>query len=188
MKRYSQYFLVMLVGAMMLAVSCQKDEYDLGDLVTPTNLSLTYDIVGADEQNPNGDGSGLVNFSATADHAITFSFDFGDGKDSRISPDGKISHVFSTTGVNTYHVTVSAIGTGGIASTKSDKVEVLSSFADDEAAQFLTGGSTKSWYWAADQLGHLGLGPNDQVYENGAHTYAQWYQAALWEKSATSMY
>jgi hypothetical protein len=54
--------------------------------------------------------------------------------------------------------------------------------------QFLTGGSTKTWYWAADQSGHLGLGPNDKVYENGDHTFPAWYQAVPWEKIETSLY
>ena len=104
---------------------------------------------------PMGMAVALVNFTATANNAITFNFDFGDGKDSQIAADGKITHQFSINGVNTYNVTVFAVGTGGITSSKSDQVEVFSSFSDDEAVQFLTGGSTKSWYWAADQIGSL---------------------------------
>lgn len=188
MKRYNQYIAVMLIVLFAIAISSCQKEYQLGDLVAPSNVNLTYEIVGADAENPNGDGSGQVNFTATADHVITFNFDFGDGKNSQISPDGKISHVFSITGTKLYNVTVFAVGTGGITSNKSTQVEVFSSFADDEAVAFLTDGSTKSWYWAADQPGHLGLGPNDQVYDNGSHTYAAWYMASPWEKSASSLY
>jgi hypothetical protein len=166
---------------------CQK-EYEMGELKTPRNVNLTYEIVGADDQNPNGDGSGLVNFTATATDAITFNFDFGDGKDNKISADGKVTHQFSINGVITYNVTVFAVGTGGITSSKSDQVEVFSSFSDEEAVQFLTGGASKSWYWAADQTGHLGLGPNDQNYENGDESFPAWYQAAAWEKSESSLY
>ncbi len=146
------YILVTLIGLVLFTSGCQK-EYELGELKTPTNVNITYEIVGADDENPNGDGSGMVNFTATANNAITFNFDFGDGKDSQISADGKVTHQFSINGVITYNVTVSAVGTGGITSSKSDQVEVFSSFSDDEAVQFLTGGSTKSWYWAADQIG-----------------------------------
>ena len=188
MKRYNPYISIFLFGAFLLLNSCQEDDYQLGTLVTPANINLTYAIVGADENNPNGDGSGHVNFTATADHAITFNFIFGDGKDNMIAPSGNVSHVFSKTGVNKYNVTVFAIGTGGITSSRTVQVEVLSSFIDDEAVDFLSGGNSKTWYWAADQLGHLGLGPNDQVYDNGEHTYANWYNAAAWEKSATSLY
>lgn len=181
------YILVTLIGLVLVISGCQK-EYEMGELKTPSNVNLTYEIVGADDQNPNGDGSGLVNFTATATDAITFNFEFGDGKDNEISADGKVTHQFSTNGVITYNVTVFAVGTGGITSSKSDQVEVFSSFSDEEAVQFLTGGSTKSWYWAADQTGHLGLGPNDQNYENGDESFPAWYQAAAWEKSESSLY
>ncbi len=188
MKTINQYFISTLVALIVLFGSCQKDNYDLGELIAPTDVTLTYQIVGADEQNPAGDGSGLVNFTATANHAITYNFDFGDGKDNEITPAGKITHMFSKTGIHLYNVTVYAIGTGGISSNTTIQIEVNSTFADDEAELFLSGGSTKKWYWAADQPGHLGLGPNDQAYANGEHTYAAWYVATPWEKSATSLY
>ena len=184
----SKYILVTLIGLLFLVNACQKEDYKLGELIAPTNVDLTFQIVGADAEHPDGDGSGVVNFTATADNEITYTFDFGDGKDKQIEASGVTSHQFSINGLFTYNVTVSAVGTGGISSTKTIQVQVFSSFADDEAKQFLTGGSTKSWYWAADQPGHLGLGPNDQVYENGSHTYSAWYAAAPWEKTATSLY
>lgn len=188
MKTTNRYILTMLLGLLFIISGCQKDQYDLGELITPSNVNISYEIVGADEQNPYGDGSGIVYFTATANNAITFNFDFGDGKDNQIEGDGKATHGFSINGIATYNVTVFAVGTGGITSSKSVQVEVFSSFADDEAEQFLTGGSTKSWYWAADQPGHLGLGPNDMAYENGEHTYSAWYAAAPWEKSESSLY
>jgi hypothetical protein len=188
MKTISQYILFAIAGLLIMLSSCTKDEYDLGQLIAPSNVEVTYEIVGADAENPNGDGSGVVNFTATAQNQITFTYDFGDGKDKQITAGGKTSHAFSVNGLHMYNVTVSAVGTGGITSTKTIQVEVFSSFSDDEAKDFLTGGSTKTWYWAADQLGHLGLGPNDQVYENGGHTWAEWYNAAPWEKSESTLY
>lgn len=187
MNKYHSSIIILLSGLLLFSSSCQE-EYELGTLVNPTQVELTYTIVGADEEHPEGDGSGMVNFSTTADHAITYYYSFGDGKDDGIAPSGNLTHVFSIAGVNTYNVTVFAVGTGGITSSKTVQVEVLSTFTDDEAVQFLSGGSSKTWYWAADQLGHLGLGPNDQTYPNGGHTYADWYNAAAWEKSATSLY
>jgi len=188
MKKQSQYIFVLLTTLVFLTWSCQKDEYKLGELVVPSNVTLEYTIAGADAANPAGDGTGVVNFTASADHAITYNYMFGDGKDNKVAPGGEVSHVFSKTGTNTYNVTVVAVGTGGISSSKSAQIEVFSSFTDDEAVEFLSGGSSKSWYWAADQPGHLGLGPNDQVYDNGSHTYAAWYTAAVFEKSASSLY
>ena len=179
MKKNNKNILVILIGMLVIFGSCQKDEYELGELKTPVNVELTYEIVGVDNDNPYGDGSGLVNFIASADNEITFNYMFGDGKDNKIAPDGTISHQFSKTGVNIYDVTVIAVGTGGISSSKTVQVEVFSSFTDDEALEFLTGGASKTWYWAADQPGHTGLGPN---FEDAGKTYAAWYSAAPFEK------
>lgn len=174
---------------MLIFSSCTQDDYQLGELQTPVNLSMAYEIIGLDETHPAGDGSGLVEFIASADHAISFYFDFGDGKDREVAGDGSVTHQFSKNGTITYPVTVFAVGTGGLTSTKTILVTVFSSFTDAEALQFLTGGNTKSWYWAADQAGHLGLGPNTFDPANPmVHTWAYWYQAAAWEKQTTSLY
>lgn len=183
-----KYILITLTALLFIVSSCTKDEYDMGELIAPTDVSITYEIVGVDAENPNGDGSGMVIFTATAQNQITFNFDFGDGKDSEIAADGKVTHQFSENGLATYDVTVYAIGTGGISSSKSVQIEVFSSFSDEEAELFLTGGSTKTWYWAADQMGHLGLGPNNFDYEPGSWTWPQWYQAAPWEKVESTLY
>jgi len=183
-----KYILIISIGLLIASTGCQKDDYSMGALIAPTNVTLTYEIVGADADNPYGDGSGQVNFTATADNAITYNFEFGDGKDNQIAADGKTSHVFSLNGINTFNVTVFAVGTGGIQSTKTDELQVFSSFSDNEALLFLTGGTSKSWYWAADQPGHLGLGPNNYDYEPGSWTWPQWYQAAPWEKSESTLY
>lgn len=187
MKRLSQYILIAFTG-LLIIVSCQKDDYELGALVTPTDVTLSYEIVGADAENPNGDGSGLVNFSATATNAITFTFDFGDGKDVQVAADGITSHVFSLTGVNGYNVVVSAVGTGGLKSTKSAHIEVLSTFEDDEAIEFLSGGSSKSWFWAADQSGHAGLGPNDEDFGDTEYAWAAFWQIGPFDDEKECMY
>ena len=153
---------VILISLFLLIGAC-KEEYQLGDLTTPTNLTLSYEVEGAGKGTPNGDGSGIVHFTATADHAITFNYEFGDGSDNQVAPDGKVSHRFSKNGVNTYNVTVFAVGTGGIQTTSSAQLEVFSSFSDDEALEFLTGGSTKTWYWAYNVPAFTGLGPTNAM-------------------------
>jgi len=158
---------------------CEEESYELGKLKTPSNIALTYEIVGVDDANPYGDGSGMVNFTASADDEINFTYAFGDGTDKKVSADGIISHPFAKNGINIYTVTVIAVGEGGLSSTKSVEVEVFSSFSDLEAETFLTGGSSKTWYWAADQPGHTGLGPN---FEDAGKAYGAWYNAAPFEK------
>ncbi|MCB0806972.1 MAG: hypothetical protein KDC05_14335 [Bacteroidales bacterium] len=180
-------YIVLLAGFFAVVLSgCNKEDYELKELKKPTNLQVTYTIVGQDSEHPFGDGSGYVEFVATADNAISYYFD--DGKDRYVEPSGKYTAQFSDNGVNTYNMKIYAVGTGGLTSSVLESVEVLSDFNDPEAVQLLTGGSSKSWYWAADQIGHLGLGPNNFDYEPGSWTWAQWYQAAPWEKIETTMY
>lgn len=186
MAKISQYIVLLFVSVFLTFTSCLEDNYKLGELIAPSNVTLSYEVAGVDAENPFGDGSGIVNFTATAENVITFNYEFGDGKDNKIAPDGKVTHQFSRAGINTYNVTVMAVGTGGIISSKTVQVEVFSSFTDDEALEFLTGGGTKTWYWAADQPGHAGLGPN--FVDGTNHTYAAWYAAAPYEKSETCMY
>lgn len=142
--------------------TCQDDDQEFGEIIVPTNINITYEIVGQDMDNPNGDGSGLVNFTASADDAITFRYEFGDGTDVEVAPSGSITHRFNVTGVNPYTVTVIASGRGGVASSSSVVIEVFSAFDDQEAKDLLTGGagSSKTWYLAAADPGHLGVGPS----------------------------
>jgi len=187
MKKISQYFLAALTGLLLISSGCQK-QYDMGELITPTNVSFSYEIEGVDDENPHGNGSGFVNFTATANNAITFSYDFGDGRGKQISPDGKIRYQFAINGLNTYNVTVSAVGTGGITTTNTNQVEVYSAFEDEEALDFLTGGSSKTWYWAADLTGHAGMGTQSEDYGNLDYTFASWWQIGPFDPDKACMY
>ena len=188
MKKLSIYLILTLATIVLVFTACKKDQPELGDLVTPTGLSVSYEILGVDAENPNGDGSGLVVFTASANNAITYTYDFGDGTDVRIAPDGNITYRFAINGVVTYNVTVTAVGTGGIQSNKMEQVEVFSSFEDSEALELLTGGSSKSWFWASNQLGHAGLGPVAEDYGNLDYTWPNWWQIGAWDADKACMY
>ncbi len=188
MKKYNLILFLSVFGIMFITNSCQTDEYDLGELVAPTNVTVSYEIVGANAENPYGDGSGMVNFTATAENAITYTFDFGDGSGKTTSASGMIAKRFSITGTNAYMVTVQAVGTGGITSTKTTQLEVLSTFEDAEAVQYLTGGSSKTWYWASDQPGFAGLGPTSDDYGNAEFTWAAWWSIAANDPDKACMY
>lgn len=168
--------------------SCTEENQKFGAIITPTNLVVTHEIVGVDATHPYGDGSGTVNFTVTADDAITYVYDFGENK-SEVSTSGIISHRFSKVGINTYTVTVTASGTGGIQSISSINIDVFSSFEDEEAENFLSGGAgnSKKWYWAADKSGNIGLGPNT-VQADGSHTFPAWFSAAPWLSDKLCMY
>lgn len=169
--------------ALLFMVGCQEDDKSFGDLNAPTNLIVTADIIGQSPANPNGDGSGKVKFSATATNAISYKYIFSDGT-SVNSPSGIYEKRFTLTGVNTYTVNVVATGKGGLSTNTTLTVEVRSDFNDDEAVQFLTGGSQKQWYWSASEPGHLGVGQNDN--DATKNYYANYYQAAPWEKAAST--
>ncbi|WP_447636646.1 family 16 glycosylhydrolase [Flavobacterium microcysteis] len=161
---------------------CQDDDKTFGSLDAPKNIELTYEIVGKDAAHPDGDGSGKVILKATADNAISFKYLFSDGT-TQNAPGGVFTKTFTRNGVNTYTVTVVALGKGGTASNTSFEVTVFSNFSDPEAITLLTSGSSKKWYWAAAVPGHLGVGQNDgDVTKN---FYPNYYSAAPFEKAGS---
>ena len=171
------YIITVLFAIVFTFIGCQEENKEFGDLITPTNITLSYEVVGQDAENPNGDGSGIVNFSATADDAITFIYSFGDNTDNESASNGVSSHRFTRTGISSYNVTVIASGIGGITSSSSLNITVFSAFDDIEAKSFLSGApisqdtdgtdvisisapATKTWYLDDSKTGHLGVGPS----------------------------
>jgi len=148
--------------ALISLTSCYDDEFSIGEVVAPTNIQIDAEIEGASEDFPFGDGSGFVDFTVTADNAINFSFDFGDGATQRQSS-GQHRHRYTRNGVNDYLVTVTASGTGGAKSVSTIEISVESQFDDPETFEFLTGGEgqSKTWSIARNEPGHLGVGPLD---------------------------
>lgn len=186
MKNIKHIFLTIL-GVVLLFTSCQDDDNTFGNIIVPSNVTITAEIVGQDAENPNGDGSGFVNFTASADNEITFQFNFGDNG-TGVSPLGSIIHRFTNVGVNTYTVVVNAVGTGGVVTSTSINVEVFSSFSDPEAENFLSGenvGDSKTWYWAANVPLHVGLGP---VEGDGFDWEAWWNSIQPFDEEKSCMY
>ncbi|MGB3547751.1 MAG: family 16 glycosylhydrolase [Saprospiraceae bacterium] len=175
----NNFKIILPLIAALLLWSCEKEEYTFGEITAPSNVALTADIAGADIDNPAGDGSGVVVFIATAQDAITYKFVFSDGT-SEVAPSGRLVKRFTSVGLNTYTVTVVASGRAGVTTSVSEEITVLSSFSDAEAVALLTGDGTKTWYWAADEPGHLGVGQNDD--NSDLNFYANFYQAAPFEK------
>jgi len=172
-------FLFLALAVMITA--CQDDDTPTGADIAPNNLSVTVDVVGQDADNPNGDGSGMVDISFSADNAISYTVDFGDGL-SEEAPSGNAKHHFTKVGVHTYTVVVTAIGTGGLSSSKSIEVSVRGDFDDAEAKQLLSGGTNKTWYLAASEMAHLGVGTGSAAVDAQGYWYPKWYQARPFEK------
>jgi hypothetical protein len=160
MKKIKFYFKTVFIAIATLLVGCEEENYEFGDLNSPTNLVVTADIVGASADNPNGDGSGVVNFSATADDVITYKYIY-DGSE-KMAPAGTQTYSFGDTGLHTYTVSVIAIGVAGVQSSTSVEVEVLATYNPPaDLIQMLTGGSSRTWRLKAEAAGHFGVGPAD---------------------------
>ncbi len=170
-----------------LMTNCQEESKTFGSISTPSNLNVTAEIIGKSVPLlPDGDGSGNVKFSATADNAISYKYDFGDGSDILNVPSGINTHRFKKPGTNTYTVTISASGKGGVSITTTLNVTVYFNFTDDEALGFLTGGTHKDWYWSASEVGHLGEGINNtDITQN---YWANEYQSVVFNPNTTCLY
>ncbi len=184
-------YILSLVLVLSILVSCEEEKYEFGDIITPTNIQVAANIIGQDATDPDlayGDGSGFVDLIATAENAISYNFNFGDGV-SEVSLTGEISHLYTKVGVNSYTVIITANGTGGVTSTSSLQIDVFSSFDDPVTKDFLSGGanSSKTWYWAADKAGNIGLGPNE-VQVDGTHTYPAWFSSNAFHDDKLCMY
>ena len=190
MKKNKYKIIVFTLFTALFFNSCQENEYEFGEIVSPSNMTISAEIVGKDANNLFGDGSGTVNFSVTADNAISYVYYF-DGKAEK-SPSGTLSKRFSKVGVHTYTVVVQANGRGGVSSTKTIDVEVYSSFSDVDAENFLSGaniGDSKKWYWQADKDLHVGLGPVTDDYGNGEFAYEAWWNGIkAWDSEKGCMY
>lgn len=175
-----KYILLLFATLPFLFVGCNEDDHTFGDIVAPSNLEVTFEIVGADTENPYGDGSGTVNLMASATDAITYKYTYNN--DSKVAPDGKMKYNFSNTGTHKYTVTVEAVGTGGVTTSKSVEAEVLVLYAPPaDLLQMLVGDGSQRWRIKAEVPAHMGVGPIDK-------TTPSWWSAGPFEKSATGMY
>jgi hypothetical protein len=154
--------LIVFVAMAIVFAACKKTEYSFGDLKSPANLTLTTAIAGVDVTNPNGNGSGTVVITSTADNALTYNIDFGDGK-TQVVPSGAITYKYTNPGTADYTITVNVVGKGGIISTITKKIKVFVAFEIPAAIlQALTNGSSQIWITDKNSLGHFGVGPTDQ--------------------------
>ena len=166
---------------------CKKEEYSFGAMKTPTGLALTTTVVGVDNANPTGNGTGAVSINITATNAITYNVDFGDGNIALV-PSGKITYKYTTPGVKKYTITVNAIGTGGIISTISKSVTVFVAFEIPTAILAnLTGSGSKVWIADKAAPGHFGVGPGPSQGSNETF-FPSWYAAGPDARAADGFY
>jgi len=156
-----KYTIGLFLSFALVFTSCEKAvDKEFGDIVAPSNVQITAMVLGQDDANPYGDGSGTVTFSVSATNAITYKFVF-DGVES-MAPTGTKTYNFAKTGIHKYTVTAVAIGTAGVTSGTSMEVEVISLYAPPaDLLTMLTADDTRTWRLKAEAAGHLGVGPAD---------------------------
>jgi beta-glucanase (GH16 family) len=157
----------LLISAFIL-ISCSGDSGSSGGSTstTPTNLVVSATVVGTSTQNPNGDGSGLVNFNISATNATSYKILLGNGEVKEIT-NGVFTYTYTASGTNTYVVYVSAYnGTNFVSTSTSITLYVApTALWSDE---FNVDGSPNGNYWGYD-TGAGGWGNNEaQYYTNRA--------------------
>lgn len=180
--KHLKYITGVLLISFLAFTSCQEDEIEVGDITAPTNIdiSVTYIDQGQESAAP-GLGSGEVQFSASADGAISFHFVI-EGQ-TKLQNSGSVSHIFATLGENTYSVTAIAYGVGGISSSKTIDVEVLSLYEPPaDLLDMLYGNGTKIWRIKNEANNHFGLGA-----PNGSNPF-EYYGAPIDAKAGVGMY
>ena len=175
-------YLSILFLSLVVLTACEEDSYEFGPIISPSNLQVDIDIVGTNAENPFGDGSGIVNFIATANNAISYEFIIN-GETIAITTSGILQQAFYNVGVNSYDGVVIATGTAGNATSLAFSFEVLATYEPPaELIQALTGGGSKTWRVKSEVTNHFGLGPV------GGTEPCQWYGAGVEEKTGTGSY
>ncbi len=193
MKNNFKYLSVCFLAVSALFVGCQKEDYSLGDLTTPTGIVIETSIVGQNVANPNGDGSGLVDINVKASEALAFKIGYNDVTNLTTPPEmtsitstienglrtASVSKKFTSLGLHTYRITIVAYGRGGTSSTLTKDIDVVSNFAPDPSiVANLTNGTSKSWIVDKSVPGHFGVGPWS------GEISPVWWSAGINEKEA----
>lgn len=161
--------------SLLLFVSCSGDSGGSGNTggttdtsSKPSNLVVTAVPVGITTQNPNGDGSGMVNFTVNAANATSYKIAMGDGVTQETTT-GTLAYTYTTSGTNTYTIFVSAYKGSEFVST-SVTITLYVAPKAIWADEFNIDGAPDSSKWAYDTgTGSGGWGNSElQYYTNRA--------------------
>ena len=102
----------LLISFFLLFVSNSCSSGDSESNTAVSNLQVEVSLAGANEQQPNGDGSGVVEVTATADNAVRYAFRFDNGEVQE-STSGTIEYTFPREGTHTTNVVAWAYSESG---------------------------------------------------------------------------
>lgn len=144
MKKNIFAFALVLMASVAIIVSCEDDDDASAQGIIPANLVI--------DSNVSMDGSGMVEITPSADNAVTYVVNFEPDADAVVVRQGETaSYQYSTEGLATYEIFVTAysIGGGNVSASISVEVEVT---IDPNEVLF------GSWVMA-NEAGSLGVGP-----------------------------
>lgn len=147
-------------------IACKEEEYTMGTLIQPSNLTINTTIVGQSTANPNGDGSGVVKIKVDADNASAYKIGYTEVDNLNSTPvfelinSEVVTKKFNTLGDIKYRITVIAYGKGGTSTVATKDITVKSVYnVDPTIVTKLTNNATKTWKVDQSVSGHFGVGP-----------------------------
>lgn len=150
--------LLVLTVMQLSFLSCSGDN-EVNEPNIPTDLSISGVKFGADGNNPNGDGSGVVDFTITATNATSYKVLINN--ETLELTQNTFSYTFTQSGTNDHSIIVSAYNSEGFTSTTySITVYVYSELQLVWSDEFDTNGAPNSSNWGYD-LGDHGWGNNE---------------------------
>lgn len=132
--------------------------------IIPTDLTLAITIVGSDTDNPNGDGTGVVQFKATASKAVKYLFKI-DNETEQESTSGSVEHTFIKEGTSNYNITVTAFSSTGNSINTTKTITVFHEVQLIWSDEFNTDGSPDATKWGYNiGTGSYGWGNGEKQY------------------------
>ncbi len=160
MKKLNSNSMIKILSILLLLAGCTKSNSNNNLAIAPTNLQV-YAAASVD-------GTGVVSFSASADNAVSYKYNFGNG-DSTTIVSGTTNYQYNLSGTNTYSVTVTATGSTGLTINKTVKVGVYVKSGSGNLVwsdEFNSDGAPDQSKWSYD-LGAGGWGNGElQYYTN----------------------
>ncbi|CAI8400093.1 MAG: Beta-glucanase [Polaribacter sejongensis] len=105
------YRVWLMVFALIGILSCDRSTDDESIVAAPSNLSVSSVVVGTDDSNPNGDGSGKVDFTISATDATSYEVEINN--ETIELTQTTFSYIFTNGGINDYSIKVTAFNSTG---------------------------------------------------------------------------
>jgi beta-glucanase (GH16 family) len=116
-----------MVIFLAMVSSCDADDDAIEvveeELIIPKDLNVTIEVVGANSENPNGDGNGVIKCKASAANAVKYGFEFDTANEVE-SISGDMEFTATEKGTNDFSITVYAYSKTGEVINISKEVKI----------------------------------------------------------------